>query len=122
MPYKIWFIDLSYFLLCRREEIFAFLKQQVEAKDVDKLKLLLDVMTDKELVHLDFLIYLMGYYNTAANKILETIMEILNEDEKAFLTLMSNFNVKPDGHDLISPKSSLRTDWRIFWNRQIVFE
>lgn len=75
-----------------QSEIFEFLEQQVPAQDVPKLKQLLGFITPKELRHLDFLIYLMSYYNVAAPHLLKAIFEILHEDETNFANLMRNFS------------------------------
>lgn len=56
-----------------------------------RLKDLLDVMGPKELRHIDLLIYLMSYYKTASKYLLQSIFEILKEDETNFNSLMRNF-------------------------------
>jgi hypothetical protein len=61
-------------------------------EDVPKLKELLNYMTQNELRHIDFLIYLMGIYNTARQSLLQSILEILNEDETTYQHLLSNFS------------------------------
>lgn len=72
-------------------EIFDVLSQNVAAEDIPKLKELFGYLGSNELRHIDFLIYLMSYYKTAASKILEVIIEILNEDETYLKNLLGNF-------------------------------
>lgn len=74
-----------------RTEIFEFLAEQVTPEDGPKLDLLLELVGPTELRHIDTLIYLMGYYKTAAELLLQAIFEILEEDEREFITLMKNF-------------------------------
>lgn len=61
------------------------------AEDVSELKECLDLMDEKDLRHIDFLIYLMNHYNTAAPHLLQSIFEILKEDETNLKNLMRNF-------------------------------
>lgn len=74
-----------------RDEIFKFLKEQIIEKDEGRLRELFEFLSAKELRHIDFLIYLIGYYKSAAPYLLKAIMEILMEDERALQQLMKNF-------------------------------
>lgn len=58
-----------------------------------KLKELLELLSAAELRHIDFLIYLMGYYRFAAPFILKVITEILLEDERILENLLQNIGV-----------------------------
>jgi hypothetical protein len=59
--------------------------------DVAKIAELLEYLGQQELRHIDFLIYLIGHYQSAAPHLLQAVMEILKEDEKAFEHIMQNF-------------------------------
>jgi hypothetical protein len=74
-----------------RDEIFDVLRQQVVEEEVPKLKELLGLMSKPELRHIDYLIYLMKIYKTARQNLLQSILEILNEDETTYKELLSNF-------------------------------
>lgn len=80
------------FLMSRsREEIFEFLTQLVMPGDELNLKKLLDQMGNRELQHIDFLIHLTSYYQTATSSLLQSIVDILEEDETNYKKLMQNF-------------------------------
>lgn len=76
-----------------REEIFNFLKQLLSNGEVPKLKSLLDQMGKRELQHIDFLINLTSYYKTATHSLLQSIVDILEEDETNYKNLMRNFEL-----------------------------
>lgn len=79
------------FVMRSRDKIFEFLKQQVPEAEIPKINELLNYISDKELRHIDFLIYLMSFYKNAAPYLLQSIYEILLEDERELQKVMSNF-------------------------------
>lgn len=83
---KVWLNDLD-----SKAGIFKFLEQQVTEDDVPKMRECLDSMSPKDLKHIDYLIFLMSQYPTAAPHLLQSIFEILREDETHLNALMSNF-------------------------------
>lgn len=91
-----WLITcLHYFLvyfLRSQDEIFDVLRSQVAEDEVLKLKELLGLMTETELRHIDYLIYLMKIYTTARQNLFQSILEILSEDETTYKELLSNFS------------------------------
>lgn len=64
---------------------------EVMAKE--KLKELLELLSSTELRHIDFLIYLMGYYRFAAPFVLKVIVEVLLEDERILENLLQNLGL-----------------------------
>jgi hypothetical protein len=78
-----------------RDEIFAFLASEVpsEVMTKEKIKELLEYLSATELRHIDFLIYLIGYYRFASEHILRVILEVLLEDDRIFEDLLRNINV-----------------------------
>ncbi len=78
-----------------RDEIYTFLEAEVsdEVMTKKKIKNLLEYLSETELRHIDFLIYLTGYYQYARSLILSVILEILLEDQRVLEALLSNFNL-----------------------------
>lgn len=74
-----------------KAEILEFLEQQVVEEDLPKMRECFDSMSAKDLKHIDYLIYLMSQYPTAAPHLLQSIFEMLREDETHFNDLMRNF-------------------------------
>lgn len=72
--------------------MFKFLSEMVTEEDVEKIRELLENLSPTELRHVDFLIYLIGYYDgsNVGQHIVKAIMEILMEDERALQNLMQN--------------------------------
>lgn len=64
-----------------------------ELMSKEKLKELLELVSATELRHIDFLIYLMGYYRFAAPFVLKVIIEVLQEDERILQNLLQNIGV-----------------------------
>ena len=64
-----------------------------ELMSKEKLKELLELVSATELRHIDFLIYLMGYYRFAVPFILKVIVEVLQEDERILQNLLQNIGV-----------------------------
>lgn len=82
---------LSFPFFSSRNEIFEFLKAfATSSKDVEELRELLDLLGTAEMRHIDFLIYLMGYYKHAHLTFLKAIMEILTEHETTVKNLIHN--------------------------------
>jgi hypothetical protein len=81
-------------LYSSREQIFELLKGQVKETQHKKLKDLLDYLSPNEIRHIDFLIYLVGYYKSAKLHLINAIFEILMEDERALEALLGNFGLK----------------------------
>lgn len=80
-----------YFSSRSRDEILEFLRKHMSDKDVAKLKALLGFISENELRHIDFLIYLTSVYGTAAKNLILSILDILNEDEINYKELLSSF-------------------------------
>lgn len=78
-----------------RDEIYTFLASEVpnEVMTNEKIKELLEYLSATELRHIDFLIYLIGYYRFASEDILKVILEILLEDERIFEDLLRNIGL-----------------------------
>lgn len=80
------------FFLHSQDEIFDVLRKEVAEDEVPKLKELLRLMTESELRHIDYLIFLMKIYKTARQNLFQSVLEILSEDETTYKELLSNFN------------------------------
>lgn len=82
-------------IISSRDEIFKFLSsmESSELMSKEKLKELLELVSATELRHIDFLIYLMGYYRFAAPFVLKVIIEVLQEDERILQNLLQNIGV-----------------------------
>lgn len=87
--------NLQFHHLSSRDEIFLFLTSMItdEVMKKEKLRELLELLSAAELRHIDFLIYLMGYYRFAAPVILQVITEVLLEDERVLDNLLANIGV-----------------------------
>lgn len=77
---------------------------------MNRLKELLEYLNPKELRHIDFLIYLIGYYKSAAPFIVKVIFEILMEDERALEKLLSNFGVEAKASNILKNEEEKKTN------------
>lgn len=59
-------------------------------EDQTKLQEFFELMGPEEVRHIDFLIFLMNRHKTAAHHLLQSIFEILKEDETNLQNLMNN--------------------------------
>jgi hypothetical protein len=65
----------------------------VEEMTKEKLKELIELLSATELRHIEFLIYLIGYYRFAAPFVIKVIKEILLEDERMLEDLLRNIGL-----------------------------
>ncbi|KAL7034237.1 hypothetical protein ACKWTF_007908 [Chironomus riparius] len=88
------FVSRNKETILSRDEIFNFLSGIVStAQDVEKLKELFGYLGPKELRHIDFLMYLMRYYQHSQPTFLKAIIEILTEHEIALNNIMRNLGM-----------------------------
>lgn len=94
-----------------RSEILEHIKQYVVPSDFPRLEMLLDRMNEREMHHIDYLIHMMSYYGTASQSLLQSIIDILEEDETNLKKLMGNFLIRWTQSFLTDGPQGYQFDW-----------